>query len=865
MEINYTNEFNGVLNEAVRLAETHNCYELTPPFILLAMQTKSEPAMAVMHRVATDDDLNRLFAELDTSLYCYETTTARHVTMAPITQRLIKLSILEARIMRSDVVSSVHLLLALFRNNEIQKMTFLQHFKQNNVSYDTLREAAQHDVAANAGNTATPQAGADFIDDPEPGKAPDAPGGDGRQGQNTPKGNVRSSGRGTDTPMLNKFGRDMTDAAANDRLDPVVGRETEIERLAQILSRRKKNNPVLIGEPGVGKSAIVEGLALRIVRRQVPHVLLNKRVISLDMGSLVAGTKYRGEFEERIKNILNELSKNHDIILFIDEIHTIVGAGNPTGSMDAANMLKPALARGELQCIGATTLDEYRKNIEKDGALERRFQKVMVEPTTAEETLAILNNIKDKYEAHHNVRYTDDALTACVKLTERYVSDRNFPDKAIDAMDEAGSRVHITNVVVPDNIRSLEAEIEAVNTAKIEAARVLDFEKAASLRDQAFALTEQLEQARSEWQKSMSDNRETVDEDTVAQVVAMMTGVPVQRIAQAEGKRLREMGPAIKKSIIGQDAAIDKVIKAILRNRVGLKDPNKPIGTFLFLGPTGVGKTHLAKKLAEYMFDSADTLIRIDMSEYMEKFSVSRLVGAPPGYVGYEEGGQLTEQVRRHPYSIVLLDEIEKAHPDVFNLLLQVMDEGRLTDSLGRRVDFKNTIIIMTSNIGVRQLRDFGGGVGFNTARPGDSVNNAHAQGVIQKALKNAFSPEFLNRIDDLVMFDSLSRDAIFKIIDVELGGFYRRVADMGYTLTLTDAARNFVADQGYDAQYGARPLKRAIQKYLEDELAELIINSDAKPGDTIVIDFDDKDKRIISRIQHPDTAPAGEPVPTEA
>jgi ATP-dependent Clp protease ATP-binding subunit ClpC len=648
--------------------------------------------------------------------------------------------------------------------------------------------------------------------------------------------------------MLDKFGHDMTRAAAEGRLDPVVGRETEIERLAQILSRRKKNNPVLIGEPGVGKSAIVEGLALRINQRKVSRVLFDKRVISLDLASLVAGTKYRGEFEERIKAILNELTKNKDIILFIDEIHTIVGAGNPQGSMDAANILKPALARGELQCIGATTLDEYRKNIEKDGALERRFQKVMVEPTTAEETLVILNNIKDKYEAHHNVTYTDGALKACVTLTERYISDRNFPDKAIDAMDEAGSRVHITNIAVPEEIERLEQEITEATNNKFEAAKAQNFEKAASWRDRAQTLTEELEAAKRNWEEHLSERREIVDEDKVAEVVAMMTGVPVQRIAQAEGKRLLEMAPALKKAIIGQDSAIDKVVKAIQRNRIGLKDANKPIGTFLFLGPTGVGKTHLAKKLAEYMFDSSDTLIRIDMSEYMEKFTVSRLVGAPPGYVGYEEGGQLTERVRRHPYSIVLLDEIEKAHPDVFNLLLQVMDEGRLTDSLGRRIDFKNTIIIMTSNIGVRQLRDFGAGVGFNTSANG-AIDQAHAQSVIQKALNKTFSPEFLNRVDDLIMFDSLSKESIFSIIDVELAGFYKRVSDLGYKLTLTEEAKNYVADKGYDAQYGARPLKRAIQKYLEDELAELIITASVTPGSDIVIDYDKESDKIVSKI----------------
>ena len=640
----------------------------------------------------------------------------------------------------------------------------------------------------------------------------------------------------------------MTRAAAEDRLDPVVGRETEIERLAQILSRRKKNNPVLIGEPGVGKSAIVEGLALRIIHRQVPRVLFGKRVVSLDMASIVAGTKYRGEFEERIKNILEELAKNPDVILFIDEIHTIVGAGNAQGSMDAANMLKPALARGEIQCIGATTLDEYRKNIEKDGALERRFQKVMVEPTTAAETLEILNNIKDKYEQHHNVIYTPDALEACVSLTDRYISDRNFPDKAIDAMDEAGSRVHITNVKVPEQIENLEYEIEDATAKKLEAARAQDFERAAAFRDKAQQLTDQLEQAKQDWEKALEQSRETVDADRVAEVVAMMTGVPVQRIAMAEGRRLLEMAPALKKTIIGQDSAIDKVVKAIQRNRIGLKDPNKPIGSFLFLGPTGVGKTHLAKSLAKYMFDSAENLIRIDMSEYMEKFTVSRLVGAPPGYVGYEEGGQLTERVRRHPYSIVLLDEVEKAHPDVFNLLLQVMDEGRLTDSLGRRVDFKNTIIIMTSNVGSRQLKEFGSGVGFAT--DDNTSAKEYSQSVIQKALNKTFSPEFLNRVDDIVMFDQLDRDAIFRIIDIELAGFYRRVADLGYTLELTEAAKNYVADKGYDKQYGARPLKRAIQKYLEDPLAEMIISAQVMPGNKIVIDYDKDNDRITSEIR---------------
>ncbi|MDE5749707.1 MAG: ATP-dependent Clp protease ATP-binding subunit, partial [Duncaniella sp.] len=673
----------------------------------------------------------------------------------------------------------------------------------------------------------------------------------GKQGaQEAPKSKPAQGGRrgAGDTPALDKFGYDMTLAAEEGRLDPVVGRDVEIERLAQILSRRKKNNPVLIGEPGVGKSAIVEGLALRIVRRKVSRILFDKRVISLDMASLVAGTKYRGQFEERVKAILDELAKNRNIILFIDELHTIVGAGNAAGSMDAANLLKPALARGEIQCIGATTLDEYRKNIENDGALERRFQKVMVEPTSAEETRIILDNIKDKYEEHHNVTYTPEALDACVSLTQRYVSDRNFPDKAIDAMDEAGSRIHVTNIAVPAAIEELEKEIAEAGAEKLRAAQAQNFEKAASYRDREQELKARLETATAEWRKQLATMRETVDEEKVAEVVAMMTGVPVQRIAQAEGKRLKEMGPSLKNIIIGQDGAIDKVVKAIQRNRIGLKDPSKPIGTFLFLGPTGVGKTHLAKQLAQYLFDSADSLIRIDMSEYMEKFTVSRLVGAPPGYVGYEEGGQLTEKVRRHPYSIVLLDEIEKAHPDVFNLLLQVMDEGRLTDSLGRRIDFKNTIIIMTSNIGSRQLKDFGGGIGFN-ARPAE--DKEVSQGVLQKALNKAFAPEFLNRIDDIIMFSPLDKEAIFKIIDVELAGFRKRVDDLGYTLVLTDEARDFVAEKGYDRQFGARPLKRAIQKYLEDMLAELIIDAGIEVGDTITVSYTPGDDKLTTNISH--------------
>ena len=627
-----------------------------------------------------------------------------------------------------------------------------------------------------------------------------------------PSGSSKSN---SDTPVLDNFGIDLTKAAEENRLDPVVGREVEIERLAQILSRRKKNNPVLIGEPGVGKSAIVEGMAIRIVKRQVSRVLFNKRVITLDLASIVAGTKYRGQFEERIKAILNELSKTTNVILFIDEIHTIVGAGGAAGSLDAANMLKPALARGEIQCIGATTLDEYRQHIEKDGALERRFQKVMVEPTSPEETLHILNQIKPKYEDHHNVIYTDKALEACVKLSLRYISDRHLPDKAIDALDEAGSRIHISNTNVPENIIKLESEIERTKELKIKAVHDQDFEKAANFRDEERKFIDALEKAKLQWEKDLTQQREVVDEDDIAEVIAMMTGVPVRRIAQAESQRLLNMAEELEGSVIGQSEAIEKIVKSIQRNRAGLKDPNKPIGTFVFLGPTGVGKTQLAKVLAEYLFDSSDALIRVDMSEYMEKFAVSRLVGAPPGYVGYEEGGQLTEKVRRKPYSVVLLDEIEKAHPDVFHILLQVLDEGRLTDSFGRRVDFRNTLIIMTSNIGSRQLKDFGDGIGFATSAREQGAAD-HAKGVIEKALKRAFAPEFLNRIDDIIIFNPLSKDDIFKIIDIELRGLYKRVSEMGYKIEMTDEAKDFIAEKGFDPNFGARPLKELFRNILK-------------------------------------------------
>lgn len=854
MDINFTEQLKNILELSRQEAVRHNNDIINPEHMFLAiLGDTGSPVFSLLEKISRNVSVYQLRQQLDDSLF--DASSGRiggDVTASDLCNRLIKLSVLEARMLKSESVDAIHLLLAILHNPEVQRMNFIVPFRQAGIDYPSLLALLQNKADA-------PRAGAGFTDEEEEEEEERSQGPSSRQRPAEDR-NARQAAKArgnNDTPTLDKFGNDMTRAAEDGRLDPVVGREVEIERLAQILSRRKKNNPVLIGEPGVGKSAIVEGLALRIVQRKVSRILFDKRVVSLDMASLVAGTKYRGQFEERVKAILNELSKNPDVILFIDELHTIVGAGNSAGQMDAANLLKPALARGEIQCIGATTLDEYRKNIEKDGALERRFQKVMVEPTTPEETLQILNNIKDKYEAHHNVSFTDDALKACVSLTERYVSDRNFPDKAIDALDEAGSRAHITNIVVPQEIEQLEKEIVEAGASKLAAAQSQNFEKAASFRDKEQNLKQQLAQANERWEKQLEADKVTVDEDRVAEVVAMMTGVPVQRIAQAEGSRLREMAPKLKGDIIGQDAAIEKIVKAIQRNRVGLKDPNKPIGTFMFLGPTGVGKTHLAKKLAEYLFDSADTLIRVDMSEYMEKFTVSRLVGAPPGYVGYEEGGQLTEKVRRKPYSVVLLDEIEKAHPDVFNLLLQVLDEGRLTDSLGRHIDFKNTLIIMTSNIGTRQLKDFGAGVGFATRDA--AKEKEYNESVIQKALNKAFAPEFLNRIDDIVMFDSLDKEAIFKIIDIELRGFRNRLEIMGYTLDITPEAKEFIATKGYDQQYGARPLKRSIQKYLEDPLAELIINSELNSGDTIKVDYDKEADKVLTSVVKPDAAAEAE------
>jgi ATP-dependent Clp protease ATP-binding subunit ClpC len=740
-------------------------------------------------------------------------------------ERALKLVYLEAKSFQQSTINTGHLLLAILKD---ENSVVTQILEEQDVDYQTLRSEMEG---------MQPENKADFGEEDEADMNFGSSGGG--SGRNPQQGKSKS-----DTPVLDNFGIDLTKAAEDSALDPIVGRDREIERLAQILSRRKKNNPVLIGEPGVGKSAIVEGLALRIVQRKVSRVLFDKRVITLDLASIVAGTKYRGQFEERMKAILNELSKTTNIILFIDEIHTIVGAGGATGSLDAANMLKPALARGEIQCIGATTLDEYRQHIEKDGALERRFQKVLVDPTSEDETLEILKNIKARYEDHHNVNYTHEALDACVKLTMRYISDRHLPDKAIDALDEAGSRVHISNISVPKKIIELEKEIETIREQKIGAVKEQNFEKAASFRDKEKKMIETLEQEKDTWEKELTKNRETVSEEEVAEVVAMMTGVPVQRIAQAEGTRLLKMKGELKESVIGQDDAIHKIVRSIQRNRAGLKDPNKPIGSFIFLGPTGVGKTQLAKILAQYLFDSVDNLIRIDMSEYMEKFSVSRLVGAPPGYVGYEEGGQLTEKVRRKPYSVVLLDEIEKAHPDVFHLLLQVLDEGQLTDSLGRRIDFRNTIIIMTSNIGSRQLKDFGQGVGFSTQARREAANT-HAKSIINNALKRSFAPEFLNRLDDVVIFNSLTKEDIKLIIDIELKGLYKRVNALGYKIEISPKAKDFIAEKGFDTQFGARPLKRAIQKYLEDPMAEAIIKTSLSEGESIIVDLNEKDQEI--------------------
>lgn len=812
--------------EACRL---HNS-KVGPEHLLLGIIRNGEgKAFDILRSLYVD--LTRVKGKLETLLKEEaekESFQEETVEFTDKASRILKMSLLEARLMRTTQTDSEHVLLAIMRDNQNRASKLLE---ENEVTYQKIVDKLIP--------KAEPQGGLDFGEEEEEEE------GISRK-PNADKGNAfspspsatRTSERkpANETPVLDSFGTDMTKAAEAGSLDPVVGREKEIERLAQILSRRKKNNPILIGEPGVGKSAIVEGLALRIVQKKVSRILFDKRVVALDMTSVVAGTKYRGQFEERIRSILNELKKNPNVILFIDEIHNIVGAGSAAGSMDAANMLKPALARGEIQCIGATTLDEYRQNIEKDGALERRFQKVLVEPTTPEETLQILRNVKDKYEEHHNVTYTDEALMACVKLTDRYITDRNFPDKAIDAMDEAGSRVHLTNITVPKEIEEQEKAIEEARNNKNEAVRLQNFELAASFRDHEKTLEKELETMKLEWEAKSRENREVVDEEQIANVVSMISGIPVQRMAEQEGNKLKGMKQALLNKVIAQDQAIETLVKAILRSRVGLKDPNKPIGTFLFLGPTGVGKTHLAKELAREMFGTTDALIRIDMSEYMDKYTVSKLVGAPPGYVGYEEGGQLTEKVRRKPYSIVLLDEIEKAHPEVYNILLQVMDEGRLTDSYGRTVDFKNTVIILTSNVGTRQLKEFGKGIGFAAQTRTDEKE--YSRSVITKALNKSFAPEFINRLDEIVTFDQLNEEALDKIIDIELKGLYKRVENIGYKLIITDEAKHFIASKGYDVQFGARPLKRAIQNYLENGLAEMIINENPATGNTIRVEL---------------------------
>lgn len=809
--------------EANRLQNDH----IEPEHLLLGILRDGECKAAEILK-SFYLDLKGIKNELETQLRekSILENYSQDISFSEEASKILTLSKLEARLMNDEKVDTPHILLAIMRDNQNNAYKILE---RNDVTYEKIINRLKQEE--------DPFDGLDFNDDEEEegiGRRGNADKNNDGFGSSANRQTTQTEQKQADggTPYLDNYGIDLTKAAEGGKLDPVVGREKEIERIAQILSRRKKNNPILIGEPGVGKSAIAEGLALRIVEKRVSRALFGKRIISLDMTAVVAGTKYRGQFEERIRAILTEVKKHPDVILFIDEIHTIVGAGSAAGSMDAANMLKPALARGEIQCIGATTLDEYRKNIEKDGALERRFQKVLVEPTSPEETLQILRNIKDKYEEHHNVTYTDEALEACVRLTDRYVTDRYFPDKAIDAMDEAGSRIHLTHISVPQEIEEQERLIEEVQQHKNEAIRLQNFELAASFRDRENQYTEQLERLKNEWKEKLKDNRETVDAPQIEEVVSMISGVPVQRMAQAEGVRLKGMKQALLSKVIGQDKAVETLVRSIQRSRVGLKDPNKPIGTFLFLGPTGVGKTHLAKELAKNMFGTTDAIIRIDMSEYMEKFTVSRLIGAPPGYVGYEEGGQLTEKVRRHPYSIVLLDEIEKAHSDVFNMLLQVMDEGRLTDSLGRTVDFKNAIIIMTSNIGTRQLKEFGKSIGF-TAQTGENEKE-HANSVIRKALNKSFAPEFINRLDEIVTFDQLDIASLEKIIDIELAGLYKRIEGCGYHLLLDQEAKRFVAEKGYDVQFGARPLKRSIQNHLEDGLAELIINEEPQTGDTL-------------------------------
>lgn len=824
MEAKFSNRVKEVISlsreEALRLGHDY----IGTEHLLLGMIREGEGvAVSILKKLGVP--LDELRNSIERAVKGTATHNVKNLANIPLTrqsEKVLKITYLEAKIFKSQLIGTEHLLLSILRDEDNIATQILHKFDTN---YDSVKEMLEFQTDS------APRAKAE-ADDPDD---------DGSKlfgsSSGSSAGASKTTGEKSRTPVLDNFGRDLTKMAEDDKLDPIIGREKEIERVAQILSRRKKNNPILIGEPGVGKTAIAEGLALRIVQKKVSRVLFNKRVVTLDLASLVAGTKYRGQFEERMKAVMNELEKSPSVILFIDELHTIVGAGGASGSLDASNMFKPALARGEIQCIGATTLDEYRQYIEKDGALARRFQMVMVDATTPEETIQILNNIKDKYEDHHNVIYTPEAIEACVKLSDRYISDRFLPDKAIDILDEAGARVHINNIHVPEDILRLEDEVEKIKVEKNRVVKSQKYEEAAQLRDKEKKLLEQLENAKAKWEEDSKTKRYTVEEDNVAEVIAMMTGIPAKRIAQNEGLKLLNMNEELQAKVIGQEDAIKKLSKAIQRTRVGLKDPKKPIGSFIFLGPTGVGKTELAKMLATYLFDKDDALIRIDMSEYMEKFSVSRLVGAPPGYVGYEEGGQLTEKVRRKPYSVVLLDEIEKAHPDVFNILLQVLDDGILTDGLGRRVDFRNTIIIMTSNIGVRDLKDFGAGIGFASKAKSTSMDDV-MKSTIQSALKKAFSPEFLNRLDDVVVFNSLDKDHIHKIIDISLSKLFRRITDLGYAIRLTEKAKNFLAEKGYDQQYGARPLNRAIQRYLEDALAEEILKGELSEGDIIMADY---------------------------
>lgn len=822
--------------EALRLG---NDFIGTEHLLLGLIRDGDNTAIKVLKNLNVD--LYELRKEIELAVKDKTGKNIANINSLPLTkqaEKVIRVTVLEAKALKSPLVETEHLMLSILKNKENIATQILNQF---DVDYDMFRNEL------GMVGTTNPNPRSEFADENEDDFDEEK-----RSYQQKSSGTKQAAGK-SKTPVLDNFGRDITRLAEAGTLDPIVGREAEIERVSQILSRRKKNNPILIGEPGVGKTAIVEGLALRIVQRKVSRVLFDKRVISLDLAALVAGTKYRGQFEERMKAIMNELEKNRDVILFIDEIHTIVGAGGASGSLDASNIFKPALARGELQCIGASTLDEYRMYIEKDGALDRRFQKVIVDPPSVEETIQILENIKSKYEDYHSVRYDDEAIQACVKLSDRYMTDRLLPDKAIDVLDEVGARVHLKNINVPESILELEKKIEEVKVEKNKVVKSQRFEEAAALRDTEKRLGEELEKAKAEWEEESKHARYPITEEHIAEVVSMMTGIPVKRMVQAETEKLRRMSEDMRGMVIGQDEAILKVVKAIQRNRVGLKDPKKPIGTFIFLGPTGVGKTELARSLARYMFDSEDALIRIDMSEYMEKFTVSRLIGAPPGYVGYEEGGQLTEKVRRKPYSVILLDEIEKAHPDIYNILLQVLDDGQLTDGLGRKVDFKNTLIIMTSNIGVRQLKEFGDGVGFATAaRIQNQEENNKA--VIEKALKRTFSPEFLNRIDDVIIFNSLSKENIHEIINILMKGVTKRLGNLGFSLELTDEAKDFIADKGYDVQFGARPLHRAIQKHLEDPLAEEILNMNVKQGDVLIAGLDKDNGKLTFTLKRSET-----------